>query len=77
MDQWAREKAFEESMEGGIPLSERAIPFVHAAVDRLCDSADGSRRITIGRNRSIFLLFHLLLLDEIISFFLWLSQRQN
>ena len=41
MDQWAREKAFEESMEGGIPSSERSIAFVHIAIDRLCDPAGG------------------------------------
>ena len=41
MDQQAREKAFEGSMEEGIPSSERAIPFVHTAIDRLYDSAGG------------------------------------
>ena len=39
MDQKAREKAFEGSMEEGIPSSERAIRFVHTAIDRLYDSA--------------------------------------
>ena len=36
-----REKAFEGSMEEGIPSSERAIQFIHTAIDRLYDSAGG------------------------------------
>ena len=43
MEPYAREKAFEGSMEEGIPSSEMVIPFALAAVDKFCDSAGGVR----------------------------------
>jgi hypothetical protein len=43
MDPYAREKAFEGSMEEGSPSSEIVIPFARAAVDKFCDSAGGVR----------------------------------
>ena len=41
MDPYAREKAFEGSMEEGMPSSEMVIPFAPAAVHKFCDSAGG------------------------------------
>ena len=43
MEPYALEKAFEGSMEEGMPSSEMVIPFALAAVDKFCDSAGGVR----------------------------------
>jgi len=43
MDPYARAKAFEGSMDEGMPSSEMVIPFARAAVEKFCDSAGGVR----------------------------------
>ena len=41
MEPYAREKAFEGSMDEGMPSSEMDIPFARVAVDKFCNSAGG------------------------------------